>query len=143
MPESSILPIDQLANAFQDQSLPPSRWTHEAHLRVGLWHVYHYSLEEATCLLRAGIIIYNHVQGTPNTPSSGYHETITLFWTRILYHFAHSFSADTSLADIEFQFLKSDLFSKNLPFLYFSRERLFSVEARSRWIEPDLQPLEY
>jgi hypothetical protein len=141
MPETPTLSIEQLVQSFQDLSLPLSEWTHEAHLRAGLWHVYHYSLDEATCLLRAGIIIYNHAQGGKNTPNSGYHETITLFWISVLDHFVKTFPAGNSLPFIENQFLQSKWASKNLPFLYFSRERLFSVKARSRWIEPDLQPL--
>jgi hypothetical protein len=30
---------------------------------------------------------------------------------------------------------------KNLPFRYWSRERLMSPEARAGWVEPDLEPL--
>jgi hypothetical protein len=30
---------------------------------------------------------------------------------------------------------------KNLPLTYYSRERLMSWEARTRWVEPDLKAL--
>jgi hypothetical protein len=30
---------------------------------------------------------------------------------------------------------------KTLPLKYYSRERLMSWEARTRWVEPDLSPL--
>jgi hypothetical protein len=31
---------------------------------------------------------------------------------------------------------------RELPFAYYSRERLLSVEARARFVEPDLRPLD-
>lgn len=141
MPTTPHLPIDQLVKGFQDHSLPLSQWTHEAHLRTGLWHLYHYSPDEATCILRAGIITYNHAQGGTNTPTGGYHETITLFWIAVLHHFIQQFSSDTTFAALEQQFLAGPLSDKNLPFLYFSRQRLLSTAARSRWMEPDLQAM--
>jgi hypothetical protein len=33
------------------------------------------------------------------------------------------------------------LADKELPLQYYSRERLFSDEARAAWVEPDRQPL--
>jgi len=30
----------------------------------------------------------------------------------------------------------------DVPLAYYSRERLMSWEARTRWLEPDLQPLQ-
>jgi hypothetical protein len=32
------------------------------------------------------------------------------------------------------------LLEKNFPLAYYSRERLFSNEARTSWAEPDLKP---
>lgn len=36
------------------------------------------------CFLRSGIIAYNVSIGGKNTPEGGYHETPTLFWSRII-----------------------------------------------------------
>lgn len=141
MPATHTLPIEQLIRSFKDRSLPAAHFTHEAHLRTGLWYVYHHQDDEATCLLRAGIIIYNHSQGGVNDASNGYHETITLFWIAILSRFVRQFPADTAFEEIEQKFMNSPLADKNLPFLYFSRERLLSAAARSRWMEPDIQPI--
>lgn len=141
MPATHILPIDMLVQAFADRSLPLEQWTHEAHLRTALYYLYHHSEAEATCLLRSGIIIYNHHQGGVNTPDNGYHETLTLFWITIISRFIKSHASGNPLAAMEKDFLNCSQADKNLPFSYFSRQRLLSTEARSRWVEPDLQPL--
>ena len=39
--------IASLTRAFCDRTLRKSQWTHEAHLRVGLWHLLHASEEIA------------------------------------------------------------------------------------------------
>jgi len=36
--------------------------------------------------------------------------------------------------------LYEELGDRELPFRYYSRDRLWSIEARTRWVEPDLEP---
>src|SRR5262249_5230499 len=48
-----------------------------------------------------------------------YHHTVTVFWMK----------------------MAAQLLDKDLPFAYYSRERLESEEARRGWVEPDRQPL--
>jgi hypothetical protein len=132
--------LEHLAQRFSDRTLPKAEWTHAAHLRVGLWHVLHHGPEEALRLLRERIRAYNEVVGVPNTDHGGYHETITRFYLRQIAHFVDQ--ADRSrpineLADA----LVAALGDKGLLFEFYSRQRLDSVEARRRWVEPDLQPL--
>jgi hypothetical protein len=50
---------DQLAAAFCERTLPKGQWTHEAHLRVGLWHVLRHPADRALDLLRERISAYN------------------------------------------------------------------------------------
>ena len=79
--------IANLIEGFKSRTLPAAHWTHEAHLITGLWFNYNYSDLEAICFLRSGIISYNISSGGENTPEKGYHETLTLFWCRILNNF--------------------------------------------------------
>jgi hypothetical protein len=48
---------------------------------------------------------------------------------------------DAPLADLANQLIV-ECVDRNLPFTYYSRERLMSPEARRGWVEPDLRPLE-
>lgn len=43
-----------------------------------------HSDDEFICFLRSGIIATNVSIGGKNTPEGGYHETLTLFWSRII-----------------------------------------------------------
>jgi len=71
--------IHEIVQQFKDKSLPKVCWTHEAHIIVALWHNLNFEFETAYQLVKANIIAYNEVVGTPNTDSSGYHETLTQF----------------------------------------------------------------
>jgi hypothetical protein len=67
-----------------------------------------------------------------------YHETITLFWVHLLSR-AHAASGGERLEEIVHA--NPQLLEKNFPLAYYSAERLFSDEARTSWVEPDLKPL--
>ena len=67
--------------------MPKAEWTHEAHLRVGLWHLLRYPEGEALRRLRDGIRRYNTACGVAKTEASGYHETITRFCVRVIGRF--------------------------------------------------------
>jgi hypothetical protein len=67
-----------------------------------------------------------------------YHETITLFWVHLLSR-AHAASHGERLEEIVHA--NPQLLEKNFPLAYYSAERLFSNEARTSWVEPDLKPL--
>jgi len=135
------LETDALVQAFLAGTLPKPEWTHEAHLRVGLWHIRAYGAAEALACLRAAIRRYNEAVGTPNTDTSGYHETLTVIYVRLI---AASLVANTGSA-LGAEALESAVLdrceARDLPFRFYSRERLFSAEARHSFVAPDLAPL--
>ncbi len=137
----STTEIDQLVQRFTMQTLPKEAWTHEAHLSVALWHLYHFSVDEATCLLRARIIAYNVAVGTENSSSSGYHETMTLFWVWVVNSFLQTHKGE--LPALASTFISSKYADRKLPMLFYRRTTLFGIRARARWVEPDLQALNF
>jgi hypothetical protein len=132
----------RLAAAMANRTLPKEQWTHEAHLRVGLWHVLHFNASEALVLLRERISQYNESVGTLNTDTSGYHETITRFYVGLIAWFADGENLSEPIEAIARRLIDA-YGDRNLPLHYYSRERLFSVEARRGWVEPDLAPCEW
>ena len=130
--------IKQLVQEFSERTLPKESWTHEAHLIVGLWHNWHFSFEEALPLVRKKIIVYNESVGTENSDSSGYHETMTVFWMTVTKQYLET-TEEVLLTTSCNTFLQSEQASKNWPFRFYTRERLFSVKARKNWVEPDLK----
>jgi len=135
------LDTESLVRLFLDRSLPKPAWTHVAHLRVGLWHVRRFGADLAVDLLRERISRYNEAVGTANTSTSGYHETLTVFYVKVIDAFV---GADASLEQeagtLERRLLEA-VGDRELPLRYYSRECLFSAEARRHWVAPDLQPL--
>ena len=132
--------ILHLVTGFRECTLPKSRWTHEAHLTTGIWFHKMHTEFEAISYLRSGIISYNVASGGKNTPEEGYHETLTLFWSRIISNFVLE-NSKLPVVELCNAFLKSTLASKELPLTYYSKEILFSTKARARWVEPDLKKL--
>ena len=132
--------IDILARAFTARTLPKAEWTHHAHLRVGLWHVLRYPDGVALDLLRLRIRSYNESTGVLNTSSGGYHETITRFYVAVIRSFLDSVDAQRPTDELA-QDLIARFGDKDLPFRYYTRERLLSVEARLGWLPPDVEPL--
>ena len=134
------LELNDLARRFSDASLPKQEWTHLAHLAVGLWHVERYGSEEALTKLRTGIRRLNDSHGTVNSPTSGYHETITRVYVVLLSAFAARFN-DMSLTARLASLLNGPLSDRALLFKFYSRDRLMSPEARLNWVDPDIAPL--
>lgn len=115
-----------------DRTLPKPEWTHEAHVAACWAAVRDHGHDDALALLRDGIRRYNEATGVENTPTSGYHETITRYYV-------HAVAAivDQPFADV----LAHHTTGREGPLRHWSREVLFSSEARADWVEPDLTPL--
>ena len=131
--------IEAFVRDFEALRLPKSRWTHHAHLVVGLWYLTRYSPDDALSIVRHRIRAYNEAVGTANTDSGGYHETLTRLFLRGISGHISVHGGDPlprSLALL----LQSPLAHKDWPLSFYSRERLFSVDARNGWVEPDLTP---
>jgi hypothetical protein len=125
--------IQSFVRAFEDSSLPKSEWTHSRHLVMALWYIRREGLKRATVLIREGIQRYNRAQNNPN----GYHETITLAWVAVIDKFLRAQDADAALGVLAEKLLEQ-CGDKNYLLQYYSRERLFSDEARRQGVTPDL-----
>lgn len=132
--------VERLVRDFEACTLAGERWTHEAHLTVALWYLMRHTDTEATRLIRAGIQRYNLSRGVEMARMSGYHETITLFYIRAIRRYLKGADAETFAELLDG--LLATCGDKNFPFEYYSRERLLSWEARTRWLEPDLKSLD-
>lgn len=136
----SAADVRTLVSRFERCTLPREDWTHAAHLTVALWYLMHHDPETALELVREHIKRYNEATGAVTTRLRGYHETLTVFWMRVVRSYLEtSYNEGRSLASLANELTSRA--NKNLPLRYYSRERLFSWEARTSWVEPDLRPL--
>ncbi|MDT7687949.1 MAG: hypothetical protein QOE46_708 [Acidobacteriota bacterium] len=130
-----------LVRRFDDCTLPRAEWTHAAHLTVALWHLLQYDWPEAVTRVRLRIQRYNAAHGVAATPTGGYHETLTLFWLgRVRAFLEGGRNEARSLVSLANELAATA--DTSLPLEYYTRTRLFSAEARMRWVEPDLKPLD-
>jgi hypothetical protein len=132
---------EKLVAEFYSCTLPKYLWTHNSHLKVGLWHLLRYSPDESLVRLRQSIKQYNVACGIENTESQGYHETITRFYVWVVNRFVTRADC-TEAIDLLANKLIYCYGDKSLPLSYYSRDRLMSKKARLQWVEPDLKPLD-
>jgi hypothetical protein len=114
--------------------LPKAAWTHAAHVAVGACYGVRFG-ERAVDELRIGIKRHNAAVGTIDTPTSGYHETLTRFWSSVISRSVTGIS-DPWLAArhaVEKFGGESGLFRR-----YYSFDVVKDATARANWVPPDL-----
>jgi hypothetical protein len=103
-------------DAFESGRISPNDFHHADHLRLALAYlVDSASVAEATDRMAVSIKTFAHAAGHDRK----YHHTLTVVWVRLV----------------------ARLLDQRLPLAYYSHDRLFSSEARERWIEPDVEGL--
>lgn len=121
--------------SFEDCTLPPEKWTHEAHIHMGWLCLQDRDFTVALRRIREGILRYN---GEVLNRLAEYHETVTVAFARLI---AARMRSGESWE--HFCRRNEDLFARTPPALgeYYSATRLMSAEARRNFIEPDLREL--
>lgn len=126
---------EAFARAFEDGAVTPAEFTHLAHVRVAWVYLREAdSPDEALERMRGAIRRFAAAAGA----SQKYHETITVLWMRLLEDVRIQ-GASGELEEVLLTY--PELANKDLPLQYYSRDRLFSDEARAAWLEPDRRPL--
>jgi hypothetical protein len=121
---------------FNQTSLPKAEWTHDAHLLVGIWYLKKFSFEDAVCRLREKIILLNVFHGTENHQGSGYHETLTLFWLKVIQIYI-DLHTEKGIETLSNDFLGSSLSDRGLPFIFYPKDKVLSPSYRAVYHEPD------
>lgn len=134
--------IKALTARFLDRTLPKQDWTHTAHFAVALCLLADDSID-AFAVMPSEIRAYNEATGVKNTDQEGYHETITraslLAARDILTSMVRSPSLVVALKTI----INGSYGRSDWLLTHWSRDRLFSIEARRNWVAPDLEPLPF
>ncbi|MEY3622479.1 MAG: hypothetical protein RLZZ407_38 [Pseudomonadota bacterium] len=124
------------------RNLPRADWTHEAHLAACTWLVRDRPDIAIERELPAIISAYNEAVGGVNDDTQGYHETITqVYIAGVKAHLAEVGMALPLHAAVN-ALLLSSRGRRDLPLQFYSKERLFSVQARRGFIEPDRASLD-
>lgn len=128
--------IEQLVRAFESGTLSPAEFNHHAHMTVALWYLMKLPYSDALAQMRTNIRkfagFYNQNQL--------YNETITLFWMKLCHHLLAASAPIESVADTTYQIL-ARWGSMQYVFKHYSKELVFSKQAKQTWVDPDLLPL--
>jgi hypothetical protein len=127
--------IFDLLEKFESGTIDRSAWKHAEHLTVALYYVTRHDFETATEKMRSGIFNLLRSFGVDLEKEMPYHETLTVFWMRTIADFNASKNG-TSLLDKANEVVEK--FDKDYPMRFYSREYLFSDEARRGHLEPNL-----
>ncbi|TMJ13926.1 MAG: hypothetical protein E6G94_10730 [Alphaproteobacteria bacterium] len=84
---------------------------------------------------------FNESVGGVNDETQGYHETITQVYVRAVRGFLARTDAGLPLAAKVNGLLEAPEGRRDWPLRFYSPERLFSVEARLGWVDPDVAVL--
>jgi hypothetical protein len=123
-----------LLRQFEARALPNHAFRHREHVRLTWIYLTVEPAEHVAARLCRSLLDL----ATGHGVAGRFHHTLTVAWVRIIEserrsHPDSAFDALVTASPI--------LLSKDAPLSYYSRERLYSEEARQRWVEPDLTPL--
>jgi len=128
-----------LFKQFNALALPKSCWTHDTHLRMGYLYLKRYSFDTALSKLRKGINALNKGHGVEESLDSGYHETITVAWLRLIQHLMTHYPGPVDSQTFIHHF--RDPLAKDGLLRFYSEQRLWSSKAKTTFLEPDRAPL--
>ena len=133
--------IERIGEGLLARSLPREDWTHEAHLAATTYLLTRRPDVDLDTQLPGIIRRYNESVGGVNSDSEGYHETITRVFLHGVRLFLAEAELDSPLHELVNELLLSPMGRRDWPLRFYSRERLFSVEARGHFVPPDIAAL--
>ena len=128
-----------LLTSFETGTIARDDWKHAEHLVVALCYLRSDTLDGATSKMRAGIFNLLRAFGVDLEKEMPYHETITIFWMRTAYAYM---LMNKDLSFVEKANGLCELYDKDHPLNFYSRELLFSDRARAEFVEPDLAAMQ-
>jgi hypothetical protein len=133
--------VTHIGEGLLSRTLPREEWTHEAHLAATTYLLIRRPDIDLDEELPAIIRRYNESVGGVNSDTEGYHETITRMFLHGVRLFLGEAKAKEPLRELVNALLLSPMGRREWPLRFYSRDRLFSVEARRNFVAPDVAAL--
>jgi hypothetical protein len=133
--------IEHLGEGILARALKREEWTHEAHLAATTYLLLKRPDVDLDAQLPELIRRFNESVGGVNSDTEGYHETITRVFLRGVRLFLSEADLKEPLHELVNELLLSPMGRRDWPLRFYSPARLFSVEARRHFVEPDIAAL--
>src|SRR4051812_8938567 len=140
-PFHSDAEIEHIGEGLLACTLPRAEWTHEAHLAATTYLLTRRPDMDIDEELPGIIRRFNESVGGVNSDSEGYHETITRLFLHGVRLFLAEAEAKEPLDEVVNELLLSPMGRRDWPLRFYSKERLFSAEARRNFVPPDIGAL--
>jgi hypothetical protein len=125
------------------RTLPKPAWTHAAHFAAAVWLIAGQPVLDPERDMPGLIRAYNAATGGVNSDTEGYHETITQASLRATRGFLAGLPDDTPLFEACNRLMATKFGRPDWLLAHWTRDRLFSVEARRGWVEPHVRALPF
>ena len=126
-----------LLENWETGRMPKEEWTHEMHLIMGLAMIVRFG-KQALPAMRERILRFNNAVGTINSDSSGYHETLTVYWLWLIRQFMLEKNLttfdETAIDELVYE---ESLAKRNGWLAFYNEETIKSVAARRGFVPPD------
>ncbi|MDQ3714216.1 MAG: hypothetical protein M3388_18645 [Acidobacteriota bacterium] len=129
--------ILNIIRVFENGTIWREDWRHNEHLTVAFYYAFHHDYETALDKMRIGIFNLLNAFDVDLSKEMPYHETLTVFWMRTVFDFLES-QKEKSFIETANKVLEA-CGDKDLPLKYYSRDFLFSDEARKDFVGGDLR----
>ena len=139
-PAHRDLDDEALIDAFESLSLDRDAWVHRSHLRVAVIYLGRFGFDGALEHMRQRIQSFNRAKDIKDSKTTGYHETLTVAWLRVIADALDVMSRPPANS-IEFLRQNQQLLDKTLLRRHYSSDRMLTDEAKRQFVEPDLEPL--
>ena len=133
--------IEHLGEGLIARTLSREEWTHEAHLAATTYLLLRRPDIDLDAELPGIIRRFNESVGGVNDDTQGYHETITRAFLAGVRLFLAEADLAEPLHELVNELLLSPMGRRDWPLRFYSRDRLFSVEARRQFVDPDVAAL--
>jgi len=126
---------------FQKQveslQIPIAEFNHRAHLRLAYIYLTENSVSVSVQLMRKALVgLLRHIG---IDPSQKYHQTLTEAWVLAVHHFMKRSNGSNS--SDEFIEKNAALLDSKIMLTHYSKDVLFSEQARAAFIEPNLDQI--
>lgn len=126
----------EVKQAIEACTITPSEFDHELHLRLAYIYLCNHKPEGVYQKMRYSIQAFLKHYGID---ASKYHETLTRAWMMAVRYFM--VTSEKMKSSREFIAQNEKLLNTDIMLTHYSKSMLFSEEARTDFIKPDLDPI--
>ena len=126
--------IADIVRSFEAATISRADWKHREHLTVALHYLSVHDYETAYDKMRGGIFNLLRTFEINLYKEMPYHETLTVFWLKTVDDFRRTANG---YSNVELYNVLVERFDKDYPLKFYTRERLFSDEARAKFVAAD------